>query len=390
MHRLFAPVLVSVLLAGCPSDPPIPDAGRDAPIADAPISDVPLDASGPDVPGDAPSVDAPACACDGDQSCLRGVCVATCAGVAGLDAALAPGVVPVSHTCRAPSAFDVVGTNVYELESVAATDGSTTLRLVRWALTGGAVAPATLAQRVYVPVGDPAELVFPGFVAVSDDETHAVFGYTTSRAGFVGGVVDVTTAAMTFEEAAAPGNFDAGFVQGTQYLVNGLGHGSLTGQALYLVDAADTFTPRAAVTGMGDASGSVALWAEQDILVFGGAYYGGTWPDGSSGGLVFALDLDRVTGASSPVDAYATGHRLTDVPTAFELLSGGRLAALRYDATFALDGIALHQLGRAGTGAVTAAPPVEISVDGTFTGVGAVEDDVLLVHASGALRVRLP
>jgi hypothetical protein len=381
MKRLALSFFVTLCLAGCPGPAPT-DAGADTPPMDAPASDVPT-ADAP--PADVPPRDTP-CACDADQTCLRGVCVATCAGAAGLEAALGAGVVPVSHACRSPAVFGTVGTNVYELEAVPGAGGSTTLRLVRWALGNGAVTPTTLAERTYAPT--MAELVFPGFVAVSADETHALFGYTTTLGGVVGGVVDVTTATMTFDETSAPGNFDALFLAGRQYLLNGLGFDAMSEPAVYLVDP-DGGGARVAIGGTGDASGSLGLWADEGLIVAGGARFGSTWPDGSSGGYVFFVESVLVTGSTVPLDAFADAERLA-IPTAFELLSGGRLAALRYDASFAVDGIEVHQLERSGTGAITSAPPISIATGSTFTTVGSIEDDAILVHAGGALRVRLP
>jgi hypothetical protein len=374
MNRLV--LTFSLLLVACPSDPPT-DAGSDAALADAPAADAPI--------ADAGASDAAGCACTAEQACLRGVCVARCDGVDALEAALAPGLVPVGHSCRVPGAFDAVGTNVYELESITNSDGSTTLRLVRWAGTDGDVSPTTLAARVYAPTADPAELVFPGFVTVSPDEQRAVFGYTTTLDGFVGGVVDVDTASMTFAEVSAPGNFDAAFVSNDVFLVNGLGFEALTGQALYRVDAAGG---AAAVGGMGDASGSVVLWEEEDLVVFGGSNFGGPWPDGSTEiGYVFFLPAADVLSAAAAIDAYADAQRLV-LPGAFEWLPGGRLAETVYGAS-GIDGIRVHPLSVSG-GTVTAAAPVPLTTGGTFFAVGAIEGDALLVHAGGSLRVRLP
>jgi len=386
MNRLLVSFSLSFVLVACPSDPPT-DAGIDAPVADAPVADAPpLDGAIADAPGlDAPGTDASGCACGADQECLRGVCIARCEGLEGLDAALAAGLVPVRHACRAPSAFDVVASNVYELESIPGSDGSTTLRLVRWAALDGPVTPTTLAARVYVPTADPAELVFPGFVAVSEDEQRAVFGYSTTLGGFVGGVVDVDTASMTFTETSAPGNFDAAFVTNDAFLVNGLGFDGLAGQALYRVDAAGG---AAAVGGMGDASGSVALWEEEGLVVFGGSSFGGPWPDGSTEiGYVFFVPAADVLAAAAPIDAYAEAQRLV-LPGAFELLAGGRLAEVVYGAS-GIDGLRVHPLSSSG-GTVRAAAPVTLTTGGTFFGIGAIEGDALLVHAGGALRVRLP
>lgn len=379
-----------LFLAGC--DPQtVADAGRDAAVADAPT--LPNDVAPDTAVADAPSLDVPelpdaptGCGCDATETCLRGVCIATCDGIDGFDAALADGVVPVSHSCRAPGAFDVVGTNVYELEAV--TEGANTvLRLVRWSATSGAVTPSTIAQRVYTPT--MGEDVYPGFVSVSADEAHALFGYTTGLSGFVGGVVNVDAGAMTFDETSAPGNFDAAFISGSQYLVNGLGFEGLTGQALYLADAADgSVAGRTIASNMGEYSGSVALWGAEDLVVFAGAQFGGPWPDGSTAsGYVFILPLEGVMGAPSAIDTFAVAQRL-ELPGSFELTEDGRLVEAYYGAS-GIDGIRSYQLTH-GVASVTAGEAVDITTGGTFTNASAIEGDLLLVHGSGALRVTLP
>lgn len=372
-----------LVLAGC--DPGTSsDAGTDASVADVPVTDTPI----PDAPFIVDAADAPSgCDCDADQTCLRGVCIATCDGIDGFDDALVAGAVPVAHACRSAAAFDVVGTNVYELTATPGSAGIV-LALVRWSFADGAVSASTLAQRTYVPSGSPAESVYPGYVTVSDDEAHALFGYTTSLAGFIGGVVDVDVAAMTFEEVSAPGNFDGAFVDGSQYLINGLGFGALTGQALYLADATETSPEGASVVdGMGDASGSVALWAEEGMVVFGGANYGGPWPDDSTGGYVFFLPVGVVLEAAAPIDAFTTAQRLR-LPGAFELLTGGRLVEVYYGDT-GIDGLRFYPLSNSDEG-VEIGAATDITTGGTFFNAGAIGDDVLLVHGTGSLRVTLP
>jgi hypothetical protein len=375
------------VLAGCDPDD-TSDAGTDAAVADVPATDTPAtDTPLPDAPIIVDAADAPpGCDCDADQTCLRGVCIATCDGVDGFDAALAADVVPVAHACRSAAAFDVVGTNVYELTATPGSSG-TVLALVRWSFLDGAVTASTLAQRTYVPTG--TEAVYPGYVTVSDDESHALFGYTTGLPGFVGGVVNVDASAMTFDEISAPGNFDGAFVDGTQYVINGLGFGALTGQALYLADAAvDSPAGERVVDSMGDASGSVALWSEEGMVVFGGANYGGPWPDDSTGGYVFFLPAASVVEAGTPVDAFVTAERLR-LPGAFEMLSGGRLLEVYYGDT-GVDGLRFHGLSVNDEGEVSSAEPTDITTGGTFFNAGAIGDDVLLVHGSGSLRVTMP
>jgi len=373
-----------LMLAGCDPETTAEDAGTDAPVADVPATDTPV----PDAPLIVDAADAPAgCDCDTDQTCLRRVCIATCDGIDGFDAALAAGVVPVAHACRSAAAFDVVGSNVYELTATPGSSG-VVLALVRWTFADGAVTTSTLAQRTYVPTADPVESVYPGYVTVSDDESHALFGYTTSRAGFVGGVVNVDASAMTFDEISAPGNFDGAFVDGTQYVINGLGFGALTGQGLYLADAA-TASPAGekVVDHMGDASGSVGLWSEEGMVVFGGANYGGPWPDDSTGGYVFFLPAASVIDGVTPIDAFVTAQRLR-LPGAFELLSGGRLVEVYYGDA-GIDGLRYYPLNNSDEG-VEAGEAADITMGGTFFNAGAIGDDVLLVHGSGSLRVTLP
>jgi hypothetical protein len=381
-------VSASIALLGCDPQVVTPDAGRDAAVGDTSgETDAPLVA---DASTDVPAVDAPTvCACDADQTCLRGVCIATCDGLDGIDAALAPGVVPVAHACRSAGAMDAVGSDVYELVALPGAS-ETVLRLVRWTFADGAVTPTTIAETTYVLRGKPAEDVYPGYVAVSDDEAHALFGYTTSLSGFQGGVVDIDVGAMTPAVISADGNFDATFVDGSRYLVNGLGFAALDGQALYLADATESDPEGTTVIeAMGDASGSVAVWEELDYVVFGGARYGSTWPDGTMGGLLFVAPLDTVLDATAPIDAYQDTMRVTGAPGVFEMITGGRLLEVYYGAS-GIDGLRYTQLTTDGEGAVGTEAPVDVTTDGTFFQAAAIEDDVLLVHGTGTLRVTLP
>ena len=384
-HALFLSLLaLSIALLGCDPTVPVADAGRDAPLADAgEAADTPID-------DDAPAIDAPTtCLCEADQTCVRGVCIATCDGLEGIEAALVPGVIPVAHACRSAGPMDAVGSDVYELVTEPAGPG-VLLRLVRWTFADGDVTAATVAQTTYILRGKPAEMVYPGYVAVSDDSAHALIGYTTSLSGFQGGVVNIDVGEMTLAELDADGNFDAAFVDGSRYLVNGLGFAALEGQALYLADAIEGDPAGTVVADeMGDASGAVGLWAEEDIVIFGGARYGSTWPDGSMGGLLFAAPLDALLDAAAPLDAYADTQRLTGVPGVFEMLSRGRLLEVYYGAS-GIDGLRSTQLLVDGEGTVTAESPLGVTLGGTFFHAAAIEDDILLVHATGTLRVRIP
>lgn len=380
---LSSSALVSLALLGCDPQPAPTDAGRDAPVIDsAEGPDAPLDAPGADTSDeDAPST----CLCEADETCVRGVCLATCDGLEGIEDALVPGVLPVSHACRSAGALDAVGDDVYELTTEA--DGEeTVLRLVRWTFANGDVTPTTIAQTtVAYPVAD----VFPGYVAVSADEAHALFGYTTNTPpDYLGGVVDISVGDMTLQTVEAPGNFDATFAMGPMYLVNGIAFDELEGQALYAASATEGDPAgTAVVTGMGDASGSVAVWEEEGLVVFGGARYGSPWPDESTGGYVFFLDGASLGGPSGPIDAFEEAQRLV-LPGAFELLTRGRLVETYYGAV-GVDGIRYYQLNNSDEG-VESSDALGITTGGTFFSAAAIGDDVLLIHGTGTLRVTVP
>ena len=387
--RFWMVVAAGVIGLGCGGN-----AGSDAgpgdsgAVQDAPVlADAPIDAG-----SDAGDVDGGPCGgCGAGQACLRGVCIASCGGdPAALDAALAAGLTPVAHVCRAGiTALDVVDgapPRVYEVTT--ATSGTvTTFTLVRWTIEAGIDMPtASVLATATHDVGAAGSLVFAGgYVAVSPDEMHVLFGYTTTDAGFVGGVFDAAVGSMTVAETAGPGNYDAAWLDGASWLVNGLGLGTAGGaaQGLYLHDGSGD---RQVAAAMGDYSGSVAVLGG---VVLAGGVPAAAWPDGTMGDRVFVLDRAALLGAGAGgVSAWTTAVSRLEVPSSFELLSGMRIASLTYDASFAVSGIEARALSL-GVAGWTAAAPTALATGSTFSlvrGVGPTE--LLFVHAGGALLVQ--
>lgn len=249
---LWASVLA--LISACDGPSVDPDAGADA-------GPGPVDAGGEDAAAPDATVD---CECGSGEACVRGVCLATCGlDGAALEEALSAGLRPVATFCRAAAAYGVhaSGDTVTVYDVTSSTDGSTTtLVLSRWALDPSASTPAP--TEVATTTHDAAaegELVFPGgYLEIDPTGARALFGFTTSATGSPGDVVVVTLADGGVTRLAAPGNFDAAWIDATRFLVNGMGlDDRAEGQGLYLGELSGT--PRAlhVLTNMGDYSGSV-------------------------------------------------------------------------------------------------------------------------------------
>lgn len=368
------------------------DAGRgDAAVADGTVPDgSPLDGNAVADAGDAGD---PCAACSGERVCVRGACIATCGlDASGIETALAPGLAPIGHACRAVSgpidlvaATDPARPRVYEVN--AHTSGTVTVfRLVRWTFEETPM-PEPIGAAMYDAGSTGAMAFIGGYLAVSPDERRALFGYTTSTAGFLGGVFDAEIGRMTVEYQAA-GNFDAEWVDGNRWLVNGLAFDGLdNGQGLYLRNEA-AGTSRHRVTRMGTNSGSVAV--VDDLVIAGGfTGFGSTWPDGSEGGRLFVFDRAAVIGDGPPIPAWDEARARLEGPSVFELLSGMRLAYVTYDPmTYGVTGIEARRLTAMGrTFALGAAQP--IASGPTFTAIAAGDAGTFaLVHAGGVLLVR--
>lgn len=385
---VLAAMVCALGLVGCPADPVAPsDAGTDARVTDAPAAtDAPVAADAPaaaDAPSDAALADAP-CACDAAEICVRGVCLAPCgAAAASLEAALAADLVPVAHYCRTPVAWSAVGDHVYEVAM--RTEGTTThFDLSRWTATPGTSAPTATLLGTASHTATMGEDVYPGaYVAVGSDEAHAVFGMTTSLAGFVGGVFDVTAGSGTVVRTDAPGNFDAVFVDATRVVVNGQGLATATGQGLYEL-VAGTMGGALVANGMGDSSGSLAYWASEDLIIAGGASYGAPFPTGESERVFFVSPTDL--SATSPANLETDASFLA-IPSAFWLVPGDGLVSVVWGAS-GVDHLDARWLAVSGTGLVSASTASALTNDGTFFSAGALAGDIGLRHAGGILVVR--
>ena len=376
--------------AGSDAAPPIGDGGRDGgpPIVDGGndvgthVAEAGIDA-GSDANVDA-AVACSSATCSGTHACVRGVCVLTCgADTTGFDAALAAGLTVVQSVCRTPIAITVVGSNVYELDK--ATAGLvTTFTLTRWAR--GAEVPTTTTVGTATFTGMTGDMTFAGgYVAVAPDEMHALFGYTTapmtgSGRMSVGGVFDMATSSGTVAEVPANNNFDATFLDATHFVIDGA---PMAGQGLYRGTTAATTVVQVA-SHLGDFSGSVEVFGAS--VLAGGSSFGSAWADGSTDGdRVVVFDAASIGTASSPIDA-STLTQLV-MPSAFELLSGGRAASVHYGGS-GIDRIELHTLTRSSTGAVSVAAPTNLTTGGVFSSATAAGADIALGFQGGLLFVR--
>lgn len=320
--------------------------------------------------------------CGPGHACVRDVCVASCgADASGWDGALAPGLTVVGSVCRQVDAIAVSGADAYDVTHT--TSGTTTtFTLSRWP-TGSEMPTVTVVGMASYEAPSATTMVFAGgYVALSTDGMHAVFGYTTDQAGFVGGLFDMATGGGATTDVEADGNFDAVFRDATDYYVNG-GIGGAPG---VYAGHASGMTLTALVTGLGDASGSVHFWAEESLLLAGGSSFGGTtWADGTmSGARVVVLTETELASATAIA---ANDLPQLDMPSAFALLSGGRVASMHYDASFAVDGIELRTLTHGGT-SVTVSAPSSFTSGPDFTGITAANDGAVLAFDGGLLFVR--
>lgn len=386
MRKLLVLSSVSWLLFGCNggTTPTVDGGAGDGGGSDAaPIADAGGD-GGADAGGDAG--EAPSCGgtpCGAGHACVRDVCVASCgADASGWDGELAPGLTVIGTVCRSVDAIAVSGGQAYDVTH--ATSGTTTtFTLSRWATGSEAPTVTVVGTASYEAPSGTVMVYGGGYVALSTDGMHAVFGYTTSQVpGYVGGVFDMATGSGTTTEIEADGNFDATFRDATDYFVNG-GLGGAPG--LYAGHAGG-MTLEALVTGLGDASGSVHFWAEESLLLAGGSSFGGTtWADGSMSGARVVVLTETDLASTTPLAANDLPQ--LDMPSAFALLSGGRAASVHYDASFAVDGIEVRTLSVTG-GAVSVSSPAALVSGGDFSGITAAGDGAVLAFDGGLLFVR--
>lgn len=322
--------------------------------------------------------------CTTGHECVRGTCVLTCgADMSTFGAQLAAGVTVLQSVCHTPAAITLVGDHVYELAS--ATAGAvTTFTLTRWTRGNEAPTVSTVGTAMFT-VPASGDMTFAGgFVAVSADEMHALFGYTTapadSTAMSVGGVFDMATGTGIATSLAAQNNYDATFIDATHYMVN---TAPASAQGLYRAAVGDTAFTQAA-DHLGDFSGSVEVFGTS--LLAGGTSFGAMWADGTtSGSRVAVFDLAAVTSTSAVISG-ATVTQLT-MPSSFEMLSGGRAASPHYDSSFAIDGIQIRMLTRSSSGTVTVGDPTNLTTGASFTTASAAGTDIALGFTGGLLFV---
>jgi hypothetical protein len=354
----------------------IADAGNDAFVASDAGGDAPSDAG-----SDAAAVACSATTCTGAHACVRGTCVLTCgANAAMLETALGTGLTVLSSVCHTPDGIAVVGTHVYEIAS-STTGLVTTFTLTRWTLGSETPTVTTVATAMHTATSGTTMTFGGGYVAVSSDEMHAVFGYTTSAAGAIGGVFDVATGSGIATEIASDGNFDAAFLDATHFVVNGA---PAAGQGLYR-DMVGATTGTRVVSHLGQASGSVALWAEEGLVLAGGLTFSQNWPDGTMGDRVLVFAATAISSATTPIDGDGVQHLMA--PSGFELLSGGRIASVHYDSTFAIDAIQARTLTHASGGMVTSSSATNLASGTIFTSVAAAGNDIVLGFTGGLLFV---
>ena len=330
-------------------------------------------------------------ACGEGEACLRGVCVATCGAAEGelaaWDAALAAELVPVANVCHVPGGpLTVVGTRVYEV-SASISGSTTTFTLSRWTLDPVVSTPELETLATTTHEGHAMGEIFPGgYVAISPDEMRAIYGYTTTDAGSIGGVFDVALGGGTATLTGANGNFDGAWLDANTYVVNGLGiEGEASeGQGLYTRDVSAP-SVRRAVDAMGTYSGSVAI--SGDLVIAAGLEgFGSTWPDESEGGRLFVFSRDEILTGRATISAWDDAAARLEGPSIFTIVGARRLvSAVWGDAGIAaLEARALEESG----GAWTLGEPEPLTTGGGFTAaVAAGEDRVLLVHGDGVLLV---
>ncbi|WP_053230862.1 hypothetical protein [Sandaracinus amylolyticus] len=328
--------------------------------------------------------------CGEMQACVRSVCVDTCgADLSAWEGALGAGLVPVANFCRSADAYGVIGAAgrapvVYDL--LASTDDDDFVYAVsRWtAQTGMDIAPSEVATvRVEVDPAWGAARPFPnGFVAINADETALLFGYTVfvSPESVPGEIFRVTIGSGETTAFTAPGNFDAAWIDDADFVVSGLGLGTVAdGHGLYAYDASEDETAHVA-TNLGVYSGAVGLTADYAIA-------GGSAADFSS--QVFSVSRSAFDGAfasGTPIDMMLTGSRVAaggmTIPSAFSISADGRqLTAAEYMGPIRVWSVSQD------SGSLTLSPQPNLA-SGTFTTAFAAGDGrVMLRHSDGLLLV---
>jgi hypothetical protein len=298
----------------------------------------------------------------------------------GFEAALSGALQPVLNLCRAEAqAIDVIEgeagvLRIYELTATTA-GTTTTFTLSRFNLLpdGTTSSAETIATTTYE--GTESAMTYAGgYLDISPDEHGAIFGYTTTEPGFIGGVFDLDLGDGMAREVSAPGNYDAIWLDNSLWILDGMGLGSEMGPGLYVHDS-QSGTSRLVAHEMGDYSGSVALL--DDVVVAGA--FGAT-------GVVFVFDRDALLDAVTPLDAQADALANFEAPSSFELVFGTRLSSLVYGGA-GISGIEARALREeAGDWVLGEAEP--LTSGAVFTNITASgANRALLKHAGGVLLV---
>lgn len=381
-----------LLVIGCGDPPADTDGGLrvDASTDDAGDTGDAGTADAGEVPGDGGSACTPACGAG--EACFQGVCVASCGGALALpEGAVAEGLTIVANVCRTVTGpLDVVegddgAVRIYDLAS-ASVGTTTTFTLSRWTLDDAVTTPTVEVVATTAHAVDTTDVLTfaSGYVAVDPTESAALFGYTTSELGAIGGIFDVEVGDGSMSELEAAGNFDATWIDANRWIVNGQGlEGAKgTGQGLWLRDREGDSSTQLA-TEMGAYSGSVEVL--EDVIVAGA--FGTEWPEGSPGNRIFVIDRAEALAATAPVSAWDDAVARLEGPSGFELLSGSRIASVRYDDSFAIEAFEVRALTESG-GTWTLGAPSDLTGPGITDVVSLPGDRLLLVHANGVLIVQ--
>lgn len=327
---------------------------------------------------------------DADEDCVAGVCVATCGqDISGLAAALGDDITVLGNLCVTP-ALDGVhlgetdGCEVitaYSLTSETDSNGDLGFTLTRFTLEANMPMPAeSPVGSVTVDIPDGVSAFAGSYLAIAPGPAGndtALFGYTTSAAGFAGEVVALDTGDGTSDALSANGNFDVDWIDDSRYLINGQAADSAEdGQGLYVVDVSGA-APSAThvVTGLGDFSGSVAVDRERGLV-----FAGGVFSDGFVN-RVFVIPLTEIEAAVSsgtPLDASGTtAIERFEIPSSFEIVADSFIS---FD--FGTSEFHARSFTIGGDDSVTVGSPA-LFVQSPFNGVTAIGSDRALLHHSG-------
>jgi len=364
-RRILGALLALCLMAGCDgSDDPDGGTSADA----APPTDAGAVDGGPVVE---------CVGCTSDEICVAGVCVAGCgADGAALTASLGAGLTPVQNVCRAVSAVEVRGSELWDLTTTVS-GNVTSFSVSRYTLDS--TSPTLFAESSY-DTGLDTTMLFPsGYLAIDPSRAVAAYGFTTN-VDFYGALFLAN--GTTAPQLDAVGNFDAAFLDDDVLLINGLGSiATSEGQGVYAVDTRpSTPTGVHVLTNMGSFSGSVEATA--DYVLAGGV-------DDAFAGHVYVVPRASVVMAltGTPIDVTVGATEVLDpgsqlIPSTFRVVDG-RLVTLPFGGP-----ITSYATSWDGS-ALTLSDPQVLATGGTFTdALAAPTTGTILVHGTGLLVTR--